>query len=135
MTRIHKNLHNNKWAITQKGLVVGYCDSCIISDVSVHFSAGVKARNSHKRTVHTWCIGELLSVTNFVGKDGRVPVLCSEPDLFVADVLAGDWFDYPQALVRYNPFRDEFLNYADSGVEYVGSDYAVFTDDSEMWAI
>ena len=53
-TLVHKNLHNGLWVLTQKGVVVAYCDECTLLDVDVKQDDKKAAfsRSGNKRTVH-----------------------------------------------------------------------------------
>ena len=124
-TLLHKNLHNGLIAITQRSIVVGYCDSATLLDVDLkhdrkkeHFS-----QNGGKRTVHLWARGTLVEVQGFVPLKGRdvelspcdsVPVLCER--------------------VRYNPKRDKHMWYESCGTEFTTSEAACVSATAGMTA-
>jgi hypothetical protein len=97
-TLVHKNLHNGLWALTQRGRVVGYCESCQLIDWDSKEDAKKAAfsRSGNKRTVHLWARGTLSRVVGFQPLNGR---------LASYDFCGG----YPTggSLVRYNPKRGE----------------------------
>ena len=120
-TKVHKHLPTNRWSITQKGVVVGYADTCTMEHVHTHMNLNIKAKHSHKRTVHCWTLGTLTGVTGFTPLKGRT--------LEVSDsTIAGKG----TRKVRYNPFRDDYLNYADDQSEYTGSELATYLEDGLM---
>ncbi len=119
-TKVHKHLPSNRWSITQGGRVVGYADTCVMVDVKPHMNLNIKAKHSHKRTVHCWTIGTLTAVVGFTPLKGRNVVVSPGSTVNVSQV------------VRYNPFRDETLVYLDSGEEYTGSEQALFEHNGLM---
>ena len=127
-TLVHKNLHNNLWAITQAGKVVGYADEIVLSDVDLKWDSKKAAfsQSGNKRTVHCWARGDLVSVKGFQSFKGRELAIKSDIGNF-------DCSGYVKDQIRYNPKRENCMMVGD--VEYVGSRYAVFADESKMFAI
>jgi hypothetical protein len=73
-TRLHINLHNQRVAITQCGVVVGYCASATMLDCGTHELAKKAAFSrtpGNKRTVHLWVTGALVDVVGFEPLKGR----------------------------------------------------------------
>ena len=95
-TLIHKNLHNGRWAITQRGVVVGYCSAATLVDWDSKEDAkkACFSRSGNKRTVHLWCRGTLTHVEGFEPLKGRQVLVNEEPKRMV-----------DLELVTYNPKR------------------------------
>ena len=138
ITKIHKNLHAEKagepyWAITQKGLVVGYADTAVIRNAEVKYDRKKAAfsQSGNKRTVHCWVAGDLVFLEGFVSKDNRQP--CTEGD----HNTWSNWSEYDHRQISYNPARDKTMQIDCAGekIEYRESPYAVFGGNSKAWAI
>ena len=117
-TLIHKNLHNGLWAITQKGVVVGYCSACTLVDWDSKLDAKKAAfsRSGNKRTVHLWARGTLVSVTDFVPLKGREVVISDIPKINPA-----------LRVVHYNPKRQE-PGFMVDGIHTPSGKIATFND-------
>jgi len=125
-TLLHKNLHNGLVAITQRGLVVGYCTSATLVNVDVKEDAkkASHTRAGNKRTVHLWIRGDLVSVTGFTPLKGRT-VAISEFGIT----------DFPaSAPVSYNPHRDSSLVWSDGSV-FTTAAVAIFDSTRGMFAV
>jgi hypothetical protein len=79
--RVHRNLQNGLWSLTDNGKVVAHAESLRLSSVEFVVQPGGRdrAKAEHQRNVHAWAEGILTS---------RVT-------------------DYTDTIITYNPFLDK----------------------------
>ena len=123
-TTIHKNLHAQRdgtpsWAITQKGLIVGYCTGATLlaTDTPEDAKKALFSRSGNKRTVHLWLRGTLIDVVGYVPFKGR--------QVFITPL--GHDHSASMMPVSYNPKRDQGFVFG-SGRAYTGSAVTIFDD-------
>jgi hypothetical protein len=124
--RVHKNLHNGLWAITIKGKIAGYCESCELSNVIIKIDEGCRERNLNrpgkapKRSVHLWAEGELINVSGYQAKNLDTLDYC------------GLELSPTTREIKYNPHKNLTMIYADNDTPCHATHTARFTLDGKM---
>jgi len=116
-TLAHKNLFNGKWAITQKGVVVGYARALTLVNVDVKEDSKKAAatRAGAKRSVHLWVRGTLVQVEGFESFKGR--------SLEISGLLVPS----PTRRATYNPTRGD-AGFLVDGQVWSGGDACTLSD-------
>ena len=112
---VYRNLHNGKLSIkSSDGLVVGHCDSIVLSSVSFKVSKnGIdKIRREQKKYVVATVNGDIMQVEGFTPYKNRSLIV---GDLFGYDDYKIDDF---HNVVKFNPYvNDTFVDVFGSEVK------------------